>query len=971
MPGPQTHQTPGALPPSINGWNAAYIESEYQRFRADPGSIPGDLRAFFMGFDLAASRPAEAATGGPTNFDFAVRALVESYRCFGHIAAKIDPFGVEREPRPQQLSLEHHGLSEADLDREVSPGVSRLPGARTLRDLIEGLERTYCGATGVELLLIEKVDQREWLLARIEGAAGRPSFSPEQRREILRLLTRADVFESFLQKRYPGDKRFSLEGAETLIPMLESVVMNAGKVGAREFVFGMAHRGRLNVLNNIVGMTYEQIFSEFEENYEPSFADGGGDVKYHRGYSGQRKLPDGGEVRVVLSSNPSHLEAVNTVTLGRCRAKQRLGADTEERRTVIPVLMHGDSAFAGQGVVAEAVNMSALEGYTVGGTLHFIINNQIGFTTLPNDARSTRYCTDIARTLGAPVFHVNAEDPEACVAAALLALEFRQVFRRDTFLDLVCYRKYGHNEQDEQSFTQPTLARKIKNRPSILSLYAQKLLGEGVIGEDDARSIGEQLEAAIRAANDSAKKKGAATLIDPGAHRWRGITDGYSHEPVNTGVSREVLAEVAKALSTVPEGFTVNPKLVGNPKLKTTGLLESRAGLADSNEINHADAELLAFGTLLLEGIPVRLSGQDVRRGTFSQRHAVLTDFETGQRYVPLNHMREIGTPGVEGVEPGAPGPDGRPRQARFCVYDSLLSEYAVLGFEYGYSLADPNMLVLWEAQFGDFANGAQIIIDQFIASGEMKWGRWSGLVLLLPHGYEGAGSEHSSSRTERFLQLAANDNMQVLCTTTAAQHFHALRRQVKRNFRKPLIMITPKKTLRVPTSTAAELIKGRFHEVLDDPAFASGDRSRVKRVILCSGRVFHDMNERRLAIGRSDTAIIRVEQLYPLHAELLKEILGRYPAGAQKIWVQEETRNGGAYLYMADAVRELGRADKAFAFDLAYIGREACATPASGSKAVDKAQFERFMAEAIGPLGKKDAKSGAEAKSGARAAAG
>jgi 2-oxoglutarate dehydrogenase E1 component len=591
-------------------------------------------------------------------------------------------------------------------------------------------------------------------------------------------------------------------------------------------------------------------------------------------------------------------------------------------------------------MVTECLNMSQLEGYTAGGTVHSVINNLIGFTTVPEDGRSTRYCTDVAKMIEAPIFHVNGEDPEAVITVAILAVRYRQVFKRDVFVDLLCYRKYGHNEQDEQSFTQPILAALIEKQPSIFKSYSQRLVTEGVITEAELKALTDRLDAALEAAQAKAKRSPHDPTIDPAGARWRGMDSTYSFDPVKTGASRDQIAEVCAALGRVPDGFNVNPKLAR--------LLQSRAGLAKADPkalvLNHADAELLAFGTLLLDATPVRLSGQDSRRGTFTQRHSVLRDAKSGEPHTPLNAMREMGEPGIPDREPGTTGADGRPRQAKFCVYDSPLSEVSVMGFDYGYSLADPIMLVCWEAQFGDFVNGAQVIIDQYLASSELKWDRWSGLVLLLPHGYEGAGPEHSSCRMERFLQLCADDNLQVVYPSTAAQHFHMLRRQVRRNFRKPLVVMTPKGMLREPTSSMAELSDGRFFDLIDDPAFTSADRKAVKRVIYCSGKIYHELAKRREAISRADTAIVRIEQLYPLNVDLLREIDARYPKGAERVWVQEEPRNAGAYIYIAD------RFQTDLKLALPYIGREPSASPAVGSKHVHKDQQEEILTAAIGP---------------------
>jgi 2-oxoglutarate dehydrogenase E1 component len=680
-----------------------------------------------------------------------------------------------------------------------------------------------------------------------------------------------------------------------------------------------------------MGKTYEQIFTEFEDNEHPN---DGGDVKYHRGYSGERKTLSGRVVHLAMSSNPSHLESVNAVVEGRARAKQRLRGDIERLR-VVPVLIHGDGALPAQGVVAEVLNLAYLDGYTTGGTIHVVINNLVAFTTSPEDGRSSTYCTDVAKMIAAPVFHVNGEDPEAVIATAQIAVEYRQRFKRDVFVDLYCYRKYGHNEQDEATFTQPLLYALIKKKASVLKVYAEKLLAEGVIAEADMGQIRRRLDEALNKAQAAAQKAPYDPTIDPGSAKWKGLSEKFSHDPVNTAVSMDTLKEVCAALGRVPDGFNVNPKL--------KVLLQARANLPQTKAVSYADCESLAYGTLLLEGTAVRVSGQDCRRGTFSHRHAVLRDMDTGHPFTPLNHMRELGRPGTE-TPPMSVASDGRTRQAQICVHDSPISEYSVLGYEYGYSLADPHMLILWEAQFGDFYNGAQILVDQYLAAGEIKWDRWSGVVLLLPHGYEGAGPEHSSSRMERFLQLCANDNMQVVYPSTGPQMFHLLRRQQKRNFRKPLIVMTPKSMLRTATGSIDELVTGRFREIIDDPMFEAMAPKDVRRLILCSGKVYFELAERRDKLGRKDTAIIRIEQLYPMHSQMLRQILARYPKSAELIWCQEEPRNAGGYLYMDDLLRNQLGYER-----LSYIGREASATPAVGSKHGHKVQQEQVITEAIG----------------------
>jgi len=926
---------PRSIIPSVNGWNAEFLDAEYQRFKADPAAVAPDMAAFFHGFDLAVALPAAQGVPGDdaaARFQSSVDNLIDAYRESGHMAAKLDPFGRPRQ-RPPELSLAHHGLSEADLGKSVHTGDLKLPDRATLGTVVQMLEETYCGSVGYEVMHVESEEERQWLLSRIEAMRGRIPLTRDEKRHILEQLLCAEEFENFLQKRYADQKRFSLEGSESTIPLLDHMISAAAELGVEEIVLGMAHRGRLNVLNGIMGKTYEQVFTEFEDNEE---SNDGGDVKYHRGYSGTRKTQSGKIVHLAMASNPSHLESVNAVVAGRCRAKQRLRGDLERKR-VVPVLIHGDGALPGQGVVAEVLNLSYLDGYTVGGSLHVVINNLVAFTTSPEDGRSTPYCTDIAKMIASPVMHVNGEDPEAVIATAQIAVEYRQKFERDVFIDLYCYRKYGHNEQDEATFTQPILYALIKKKASVLKVYAEKLLAQGDIVEADMNEIRRRLDDALNQAQAAAQKTPYDPTIDPGSARWGGMGNQYSHEPAKTAVSMDVLNEVCAALSRVPDGFNLHPKL--------KGLLSGRGNLPQTKAVSYADCETLAYGTLLLEGTAVRLSGQDVRRGTFSHRHAVLRDMQTGEPYISLNHMRELGRPGTD-APPMSVGLDGRTRQSMFCVHDSPISEYSVMGFEYGYSLADPNMLVLWEGQFGDFYNGAQIMVDQYLAAGEAKWDRWSGLVLLLPHGYEGAGPEHSSARLERFLLLCANDNMQVVHPSTGAQMFHLLRRQVKRNFRKPLVILTPKSMLRTNTSTIDELVTGRFQEMIDDPACESGQipRAGVKRVILCSGKFYHELADRRDKLARKDTALVRVEQFYPLHRDLLIKTLAKYPK-ADLIWAQEEPRNAGGFLYMDDVIRNNLGMPK-----LEYIGRDASASPAVGSKHAHKVQQEQIITKAIGP---------------------
>jgi 2-oxoglutarate dehydrogenase E1 component len=957
-----------AISPSVNGWSAAFLEAEYERFKADPASVPPDLRAFLQGFDLGLAQPGAkpAAAGGDVRealrVALGVRGLIDAYRTHGHLHANLNPFGngasLPREamrPRfPESaaalLDPAAHGLKPADLARPAFGHGLPLPEQASVEQVLGFLKARYCASTAWQFMHLADSAQRAWWAAKAEETQPHEP-THEERLKIVEMLCRSAHLEGFLQKRYQGQKRFSLEGGESLIPLLEFLIRRASDLAVDEIVLGMAHRGRINVLTNVMGKTYQQVFTDFEHNFRAEFIDGGGDVKYHKGYSTERPMPSGRVVHLSLASNPSHLEAVNAVVCGRARGKQRLRRDTTERRSVMAVLIHGDAAVCGQGVVGELLNMSRLKGYTTGGTVHVVTNNLVGFTTDSQDGRSSVYCTDFALGLDVPVLHVNGDDPESVVRAAALAVEFRQAFGRDVFVDLYCYRKYGHNEQDNASFTQPVMAELIKADAGqgVLARYAQRLESRGHATHAEIEAIESRLDRELDAAQELAKKNPVDPNIEPGSKRWSGLVHEFSFASAKTAVSRELLTEVCAAFSKLPEGFTLNPTL--------KKLYESRAALAEQigkgGELNlsYADAETLAYGTLLLEGTPVRISGQDARRGTFSHRHAVARDFKTAAMYTPLNAMRPI----VESPDDidrdgqdklGVKDRKGQRVQARLCVYDSPLSEFAVMGFDYGYSMADPHMLVCWEAQFGDFVNGAQVMIDQFLASAEIKWGRWSGLTLLLPHGYEGAGPEHSSARLERFLQLCADDNLQVVYPSTGAQIFHLLRRQVRRNFRKPLVVMTPKSMLRPMTSRVDELVDGRFMEVLDDPRFAGkdGDRKAVTRVVLCCGKVYHELAARRDLLKRTDLALVRIEQLYPLHGDLLKSILAKYPAKAELAWCQEEPRNAGAYLFVDDLVRhELGLPA------LKYFGRAPSATPAVGDTHASDEQQEAILAAVVG----------------------
>jgi 2-oxoglutarate dehydrogenase E1 component len=893
-------------------WNADVIEAQYQRWRTDPQSVDESWRLFFEGFDLGQRQSSGAAVDSAGQGG--IIRLIDAYRELGHLIARLDPLS-DPKPSHELLELSEFGLSEADLDKtfDTSHFVG-LPSA-TLRQLLAALKETYCRTIGVEYMHIQDRRIRQWLEERMEPRRNQPQLQHRQKLRTLMELHFAELFEKFLHTKYVGQKRFSLEGSETLIPILDAIVEKSADGGVREIILGMAHRGRLSVLVNIIGKPYEEVFHEFEDNFLPNSMDGDGDVKYHLGFSADHTSARGNKIHVSLSPNPSHLEAVNPVVEGRTRAKQFQFAD-EERALGIPLLIHGDAAFAGQGLVAETLNLSQLVGYRTGGTIHVIINNQIGFTTAPSDARSTLYCTDVAKMIEAPIFHVNGEDPEAASYVAELALEFRQAFHKDVVIDMNCYRRHGHNEGDEPSFTQPVMYAKIKERPSLTEIYTETLILRGDLTVEETEAITREFQLKLESAGAGAKAGPKQTGMKGYGGRWSGLARQYSHTPAETGVPHETLLRVAQAMGTVPEGFTAHPKI--------TRLLENRISeVRDRKPIDWAVAEGLAFGSLLLEGTSVRLSGQDSRRGTFSQRHAVLYDYNTGEPYFPL---KALATP-----------PD------MFTVFDSLLSEAAVLGFEFGYSLEMPDALVLWEAQFGDFVNGAQVLIDQFLACSGSKWQRDSGLVLLLPHGYEGQGPEHSSARLERFLQLCGEDNMQVCYPTTPAQYFHVLRRQLKRGFRKPLVLMTPKSLLRhkACVSPVDQFTRGSFQEIIDDTL----DPGRVRRVLLCSGKVYFDLLEKRQADKIEDVAIVRMEQFYPLPAQMLERILARYRKAKEWVWVQEESLNMGGWSFMEPRLRALNIAAK-------YAGRDTSASPATGSRQIHvREQRELVEAAFAGPV--------------------
>src|ERR1700731_105175 len=905
--------------------NLGLIDQNYQRWQEDPASVDPSWAAFFEGFELgnlpqrngaaAAAAPRAAVRESP--LQTRIDGLVYAYRTVGHTIALVNPL-AEKRPENPQVTLRKVGFSEKDLDLRVSSKFFADNEEMTSREMIARLQKIYADSIGAEFMHIQNTRMRNWVLHRLESRADKHSTPRHVKIALLHALMEAESFEVFLHSRYVGQKRFSLQGAESLMVILDSILHKCPTDGIEEICMGMAHRGRLNVLANFLRKSLRVIFTEFSGNYVPELVAGDGDVKYHLGYHTVRKLGSGAKVEIRLSANPSHLEAVDPVVEGTARARQRIRGDTEHRRKVLPILLHGDAAFAGQGIVAETLNMSQLHGYGTGGTVHVVINNQIGFTTIPEDARSSMYPTDIAKMIEVPIFHVNGDDPLACMQVSQLALDFRQEFGRDIVIDMYCYRRYGHNEGDEPAFTQPDLYAKIDKHPSVAQLYKRELLESGALTDDDAASLetefGLRLEMTLddvkaiekQKANEQAKFKGSTAVFQP----------EYTSSPVSTAINQKALKTIVDALTRVPDDFNVQPKI------KRIILEHRRKVFENGGPYEWHYAELLAFGALLLEGTPVRLSGQDSARGTFSTRHAILYDAKTGAPYVPLMNLGE--------------------KQARICIYNSLLSEAAVLGFDYGYSLDYPSMLCLWEAQFGDFVNGAQTIIDQFIVSAESKWQRPSGIVLLLPHGFEGQGPERSSGRLERFLQLSAENNIQVCNLTTSAQYFHLLRRQMKRDFIKPLVIMTPKSLLRAEfaSSRAEEFTSGKFEEILGSPEV--GPANKMKRVILCSGKIYYDLINYRAEKKIDNAAIIRVEQLYPLDEAKLKSMMKAFPKTIGIVWCQEEPENMGAWSFIEPRLRKL------FGREIAYAGRDASASPAVGSLARHKREQACVVADAF-----------------------
>lgn len=858
----------------------------------------------------------EQGSGEVNKKAIAVMQLINMYRTRGHLLADLNPLKHGPGQYPE-LEFDYYGLTIWDLDREFYCGGLGGYEKAPLRKIVKLLRDTYCGFIGAEFMHILELEERAWLRDRMESSANTTPLTREEKRQILRKLNQAMAFEQFLHKKYVGHKRFSLEGGETIIPMLDYMLEVGADLGVDEVILGMAHRGRLNVLVNTLGKKYHKVFAEFEGNIDPTTFHGSGDVKYHLGTTGYHKTKSGKEIRLQLLANPSHLEAVNPVVEGAARARQDARGTKDAQKNILPLLIHGDAAFAGQGVVPETLNMSQLRGYKTGGTIHIIINNQIGFTTLPVDARSTIYASDIAKTILAPIFHVNGDEPEAAIHAMRMALEYRQKFGKDVVIDLICYRRYGHNEGDEPAFTQPGLYKEIKDHPTVRDIYANELMKKKQFTREEVEEIFEEFNILLEQAFNDAKQ--VNTTIDADSFIDRKESKQRDRETkVDTTFPLDDLKRISQQILTVPKDFDANPKLLR--------ILAKRHEIVEKNEkkIEWGFAEALAFGSILVQGRNVRLTGQDVERGTFSQRHSVLHGTESAQKYVPLNHIQE--------------------NQGRYMVYNSLLSEFAVLGFEFGYSSTDLNQLVIWEAQFGDFANGAQIIIDQFISSCEAKWGQKTAVVMLLPHGYEGQGPEHSSARLERFLQLCAEDNMRVVNVSTPAQYFHLLRRQVLSEVKKPLVVMSPKSLLRHPlaVSSVEELANGAFHELLGDEIITNNQD--VKRVIICAGKVYYDLFKYREENNITDTAIIRLEQFYPYPDADMRSALASYAHAKDVVWCQEEPKNMGAWTFVSPRIVE----DLAEGQKLRYVGRAASASPATGSARLHQIEQDKLIAQAF-----------------------
>ena len=944
----------------LEGNNSSFIEDLYSDYLSDPRSLPESWKVFFEGLkenkDLV-YKSSQGPSWAPKKIEKKIKKvvveklieknnelsaadqstkdsiraimLIRAYRIRGHLIANLDPLGIQARKEHPELKPETFGFGIKDFNRKIYlDGVLGLESA-TLNEILKILKKTYCSTIGYEFMHMGDPDEKTWIRDRVEGKEKKITFTDNGKKAILNKIIEAEGFEKYLHVKFVGTKRFGLDGGESLIPALEQIIKKGGSLGAKEIKIGMPHRGRLNVLANVMGKSYKAIFSEFFGKSVASKKDFEGDVKYHLGASADREF-DGNLVHISLTDNPSHLEAVNPVVLGQVRAKQFFHRDPE-RKKVIPVLMHGDAAFAGQGVVAECFAMSGLPGHNIGGTIHIIVNNQIGFTTAPRFARSSPYPSDVAKTAQAPILHVNADDPEAVVHCAKIATEFRQKFNRDVVIDMVCYRRFGHNEGDEPSFTQPLMYKKIKSQSTTLDKYSKKISEEKLFSLDDISAKKNDFKKYLEKEFNSSKNYKSELKWYDG--KWSRFKPELGKDKRGvSGVDKNKIIEIGKKITSIPENFTLHKTLKKIFENKNKMFVEKKP-------IDWSTAESLAFATLLEEGFSVRLSGQDSGRGTFSQRHSVLRNQESHERYVPLNNISK--------------------NQKKYEIIDSLLSELAVLGFEFGYSLSEPETLVLWEAQFGDFANGAQIIVDQFITSGEAKWGRASGLVMLLPHGYEGQGPEHSSARLERFLQMCAGENIQVVNCTTPANYFHALRRQMHRNFRKPLIVMTPKSLLR-NRRCVSELDdfskKNTFHRVLGDHAYLDGSNlielkkdKKIKKVVVCSGKIYFDLIEAREKSQNNSVVFIRIEQLYPFPAKTLAKMLRKYSKDAEIIWCQEEPKNMGAWNTARNYIDRILEIIQSKGDKVKYIGRKASASTATGNLNKHLAQQKEILEKVVG----------------------
>lgn len=910
--------------------NVSYLENLYKQWQNNPSSVDSLWIEYFNEVvGMKETLPQQVTQNQQNDIAYKqsrVDSLLWAYRDIGYLYAKLNPLGGDFGPEHdylrheagdiyEKLTLEEFGISKEDLSSVFSAGRFMKPSPAPLNRILEAFQQTYCGSIGVEFLHIQNKQIRRWLIEKMESAKNQPELDSAQKRIILQDLLRTESLEQMMHRSFIGQKRFSLEGSESVIPCLHFLVDSAYRYKIEDFVIGTTHRGRLAILNTILHMSPEEIFSRFEENFNPELKGGSGDVKYHIGYETDHILDDGGKVHISLVANSSHLESVDAIVQGKTRALQDRKND-QQRKRVLPILLHGDAAFSGQGVVAENFNLSKLEGYTTGGTIHIIINNQIGFTTSARNARSSIFPTDTAKAFQVPVFHINGDDPEAVVYTAELAMQFRQKFGTDCVIDIFCYRRHGHNEADEPSYTHPNMYKLVEEHPGVAAIYGELCDKSGVVSKNEQETIKQNNIVSLKDALDKSKSKPISQIDTTQGPYWSNISNEYTINHVDTSVEESVLRRIANQILTVPENFNIHPIL--------RRILDRKRDIFKKQSIvDWSFAEALAFGSLLLEGIPVRLSGEDSVRGTFSQRHLMWRDMKS-TNFSYYTALQNLGS-----------------KQAELMAFDSPLSEYSIIGYEYGYSLVHPKALVIWEAQFGDFANGAQVVIDNYVASAESKWGRLSGLVLLLPHGYEGQGPDHSCAHLERFLQLAANENIQICNATTPAQYFHLLRKQVKASYRKPLVLMTPKSLLRHPMaiSTISDLADGGFQEIFDENI----EPNKIEKILLCSGKIYYDLFEKREALKANKNILIRIEQLYPFPDKSLRNCFNRYSQARDVIWIQEEVKNYGPWSYILERFRSFFPEIK-----LQYIGRDEEASSATGSFKQHKAEQEKLIEDAF-----------------------